>query len=144
MKKFGKALAILASLSFVLSGLLASCSSDSGGCGSSTVKVTEITIEGSASVGTGGSIELTATVSPDNATNKKLTWTANPESAVSITPSEDTLTATVTGVSETAAVVITATAQDGSGISAEKTIAVTKQVKSILNCRLGRSTNCSA
>ena len=131
MKKFGKALAILASLSFVLSGLLASCSSDSGGGGSSTVKVTEITIEGSASVGTGGSIELTATVSPDNATNKKLTWTANPESAVSITPSEDTLTATVTGVSETAAVVITATAQDGSGISAEKTIAVTKQVKSI-------------
>ncbi len=84
-----------------------------------TVPVTGVTVApASASVNTGGTVQLTASVVPSNATNQTVTWSSS-------NPAHATVSANgqVTGVSEGAAV-ITATAQDG-GYTATSAITVT-------------------
>ncbi len=72
------------------------------------VPVSEITISGNA-ITDGGTSQLTATVLPENASNKELTWSVSDETIASI--SEDgLLTAHANGQ-----VTVTATATDGSG-----------------------------
>ncbi|WP_294429407.1 hypothetical protein, partial [uncultured Treponema sp.] len=65
MKKFGKAFAVLASLSFILSGLLFSCDADSTGDEKETVAVKSVEISGENTVEVEGEIQLTAKVLPE-------------------------------------------------------------------------------
>ena len=83
-----------------------------------TVQVSGIQVQGSASVYVGGSTKLTATVTPTNATNQKVTWSSNNESVATVGTG-----GTVTAVSAGTAT-ITATAQDGSGISGSCVVTV--------------------
>ena len=79
----------------------------------SVVPVASVEITGASStVETGKSIDLTATITPANATNKNVTWSISSGSSyASITPNG--LTCTVTGVSE-GPVVISVMTEDGS------------------------------
>lgn len=86
------------------------------------VKVTNITINGSANMTVNEEQTLTATVKPDNATNKKVVWS-----------SSDITTATVDENGKVTAlkegkVTITATAADGSGTKKEFEINISKAV----------------
>jgi len=67
----------------------------------------------------GDTHQLQATVEPDNATNKNLTWSSDNESIATV--SQDGL---ITAVGEGGPVTITATAADGSGIFAICTVTV--------------------
>jgi len=84
------------------------------------VLVTGISISGGASVGTGSSLQLSANVLPANATNKDVTWSLNCASSVATINSSGLITAHQTG-----AIVVTATAKDGSGKSDSRTIQIT-------------------
>ena len=70
-----------------------------------TIAVESVTITGENTVNVGESITLTATVTPDNATNKTVTWTSGNDSIATIESS----TGVVTGVAS-GTVTITATA----------------------------------
>ena len=83
-----------------------------------TVQVSGIQVQGSASVYVGGSTKLTATVTPTNATNQKVTWSSNNESVATV-GTDGTVTAVSAGTA-----IIKATAQDGSGISGSLTVTV--------------------
>lgn len=83
-----------------------------------TVQVSGIQVQGSASVYVGGSTKLTATVTPTNATNQKVTWDSNNESVATV-GTDGTVTAVSAGTAT-----ITATAQDGSGISGSFVVTV--------------------
>ena len=83
-----------------------------------TVQVSGIQVQGSASVYVGGSTKLTATVTPTNATNQKVTWSSNNESVATV-GTDGTVTAVSAGTAT-----ITATAQDGSGISGSCVVTV--------------------
>ena len=86
------------------------------------VPVTSISISGASSVNAGSSITLSASVSPSNATDKSVTWSVQSGSSyVTISPNETSCT--VTGKAAGSAT-IKCTANDGSGISATKTITV--------------------
>ncbi|MBE8158424.1 MAG: hypothetical protein HAW59_03425 [Betaproteobacteria bacterium] len=82
------------------------------------LQVNEITITSAATVVNGNTLELTASVLPDAASNKNITWsiTAGSEFA-----SLNGTTLTSTGVGT---VTITATAADGSGTTASQDISV--------------------
>jgi FOG: Glucan-binding domain (YG repeat) len=86
------------------------------------IKVTGISVTGNDSISSkGGTVQLTATATPVNATNKDVTWS-----------SSDTNIATVdnTGIVTAIAdgnVTITATAKDNSGITGTKSIAISGQ-----------------
>ena len=67
---------------------------------------------------TGGSATLTATVQPEDATNKAVTWTSS-DSAVATVDQNGVVTALARGTA-----VITATAADGRGVSASCTVTV--------------------
>ena len=97
------------------------------GCGSKddepkTILVTNITITGDASVQVGNTINLSAAVTPSDATNKNVTWSSD-------NPNFATVSAqgAVTGVSAGTAT-IRATATDGGGASATKSLTVVPNV----------------
>lgn len=93
-----------------------------GPASSDPVAVTGITIAPSpASVKVGKTITLTPTITPSNATDKTVTWSIKSGDAYA---SVVTSTGVVTGLAEGTAV-ITATANDGSGVSQDVTVNVT-------------------
>ena len=84
------------------------------------VPVSQITLnKAEASISVGNSETLTATVAPENATLKALTWASSDEDVATVAP-DGTVTAVKAG-----AATITATAADGSGKSATCTVTVT-------------------
>jgi len=83
------------------------------------VPVSQITLnKAETSISVGNSETLTATVAPENATNKALTWASSDEDVATVA-----LDGTVTAV-KVGAATITATAADGSGKSATCTVTV--------------------
>lgn len=71
----------------------------------------------------GGSIKMTATVKPDDATRKKVTWSiADPKDNVAVISEDGLLSARRNGVVE-----VVATAADGSGVSGKCTVTVSGQ-----------------
>lgn len=83
-----------------------------------TVPVSGIQVQGAASIYVGDTTKLTATVTPTNATNQKVTWSSNNESVATV-GTDGTVTAVSAGTAT-----ITATAQDGSGISGSCVVTV--------------------
>ena len=72
------------------------------------------------------SATLTATVEPDNATNKNVTWSSSPGGVVTLTPDPaDSRKAIITAMG-TGTAAITAAATDGSGKSASCTVTVSR------------------
>lgn len=92
-----------------------------------TTSVTSISITGSTSVTKGSSITLTATTSPTAATDRTVTWSiTSGGSYATISSTSDTTTGgkcVIKGVSA-GSVTVRATAADGSGVYATKTITV--------------------
>ena len=83
------------------------------------VPVSKITLnKAETSISVGNSETLTATVAPENAANKALTWASSDEDVATVAP-DGTVTAVKAG-----AATITATAADGSGKSATCTVTV--------------------
>ena len=83
------------------------------------VMVTSITISGGTTVVQGKTITLSATVKPDNATNKDVTWSIESGSQYASISASGVLTAKAAGK-----VTVKATAKDGSGVSATYTVTV--------------------
>ncbi len=84
------------------------------------IPVSQITLnKAETSISVGNSETLTATVAPENATNKALTWASSDEDVATVAP-DGTVTAVKAG-----AATITATAADGSGKSAVCKVTVT-------------------
>jgi len=94
------------------------------------VKVTKVTITGpSKKLAAGKKMQLSATIKPDKATNKKVTWKSSNTSFATIN-SKGVVTAKKAGIGKK--VTITATAKDGSKINGKYTITIMKDsVKSI-------------
>ena len=88
------------------------------------VKVTGITLAALA-IYVGESKAITATVKPDDATNKELTWKSSDESIATVDN-----TGKVTG-KKIGTATITATARDGSGVSGSCTVTVLSPVKKV-------------
>ena len=84
------------------------------------VKVSGVTLSQSSLTMTlkGQTASLTATVTPDNAANKNITWSSS-SSSVATVNANGTVTAVANGTSD-----ITATATDGSGVSAKCSVTV--------------------
>ena len=83
------------------------------------VPVSQITLnKAETSISVGNSETLTATVAPENAANKALTWASSDEDVATVAP-DGTVTAVKVGTAT-----ITATAADGSGKSATCTVTV--------------------
>ena len=83
------------------------------------VPVSQITLnKAETSISVGNSETLTATVAPENATHKALTWASSDEDVATVAP-DGTVTAVKVGTAT-----ITATAADGSGKSATCTVTV--------------------
>lgn len=78
------------------------------------------------SVVIGNSVTIKAIISPDDAADKTLSWSLSDDTLATITVSEDTITATIEGA-VAGPVIVTATANDDSGISASTTIVVTEK-----------------
>lgn len=85
-----------------------------------------ITITGASSVATKKMITLKAEVQPANATNKKVTWSSS-DSAVAKVDANGRVTGVSAGIAR-----ITATAQDGSGVSAYRDVTVTTAAEQVL------------
>ena len=84
------------------------------------VPVSQITLnKAETSISVGNSETLTATVAPENAANKRVTWTSSNENVATV-DANGTVTAVKAGTAT-----ITATAADGSGKSATCTVTVT-------------------
>ncbi|MGL2988056.1 right-handed parallel beta-helix repeat-containing protein [Flavobacterium sp. RSSA_27] len=83
-----------------------------------TILVAAITIEGTSEITTSGSTPLAVTVSPSNATNKKLNWTSSNES-IAIVSAEGIVTPKKNGE-----VTITAAATDNSNVKYSKNIKI--------------------
>ena len=83
------------------------------------VEITSIALTGSDTVASGRSIALKAEILPASATNKSLTWVSSDPSVAAVSSAGK-----VTGITAGTAT-ITATAKDGSGISAAKDVTVT-------------------
>ena len=103
-----------------------------------TIPVTGVTLNKTAlTLNIGASETLTATVKPDDATNKALTWTSSDETVATVDA-----TGKVTG-KKIGTATITATAQDGSGVSGSCTVTVLSGVKTVTvtpaNLTLGKN-----
>ena len=91
-----------------------------------TQPVTSVTLDkNTLELYTGSSENLTATVAPDNATNKTVTWSSSDNTVATVDNNGN-----VTAVKEGTAT-ITATAADGSGCSATCTVTVTDKIYTI-------------
>ena len=84
------------------------------------VKVSSINISGAKNIYVGDTLSLSATVSPNNATNKKVTWSVASGTQYATISADGKLTATKAGT-----VTVKAAAQDGSGKSATVNITIT-------------------
>ncbi len=95
-----------------------------------TVAVTGITVAGVAGATTittsGGTLQMTATIAPVNATNQNVTWTETNDTGGATIGNTGLLTATKNGT-----VTIRATAQDGSNVYGEATITISGQGTSV-------------
>lgn len=83
-----------------------------------TVLVSSIQVQGAASLYVGNTAKLTATVTPTTATNPAVTWSSNNQEVATV-GADGTVTAKTAGKAT-----ITATAQDGSGISGSCVVTV--------------------
>jgi len=91
-----------------------------GGGGSTTVSVTGVTLDqATLTLTVGGSAQLTATVSPENATNKNVTWSSSNASVATVdstgkvtavAPGTATITVTTVDGNKTASCAVTVTA----------------------------------
>ena len=103
------------------------------------VKVSSITLNQTSLTMTskGQTASLTATVSPANAANKNITWSSS-DSSIATVNANGTVTAIANGTAD-----ITATAADGSGVSAKCSVTV-KMANNIKTVTLegGKSTDC--
>ncbi len=90
------------------------------------IPVTSITVTGAGGVTTittdGGTLQLSASVLPSNATNKTVTWSITSGSGLATITSTGLITAIDNGT-----VTVRATANDGSGIYGTLTITITNQ-----------------
>ena len=99
-------------------------------CGTKLVLVTGIQLNpGSLNLSVGSTATLQATVSPDNAANKTLTWSSNAPDIVSV-DKDGKIAAVSAGTA-----IITATAADGSGVKAECAVTVKIPVSSVTMSR---------
>ena len=87
------------------------------------IKVTGIKLSGTAAVAAGAATQITATVTPANATNKTVTWSSSDTKIATVDANGK-----VTGV-KAGKVTITATAKDGSGVKGTISVTVTAPVK---------------
>ena len=83
--------------------------------------------------GVGDNIKLSATVSPDNATDKTINWSTSDESIATV-DAEGNVTAIAVG-----SAVITATAADGSGVQAECQVTVVANVIEVTSISISTS-----
>ena len=97
-----------------------------GGSGAVTVPVENIAVLGAADSDyinvKGGTLQLAASVTPSNASNRSVSWSVTSGAASASISSSGLLTAKADGV-----VTVRATANDGSGVYGEKVITVTNQ-----------------
>lgn len=84
--------------------------------------VAQITISGEETVPVDGTIQLSTTISPANAGNKSVLWSTD-QSTIATINNQGILKGIQTGT-----VTVTATASDGSGVSAEYSVRVVKQL----------------
>ena len=100
-----------------------------------TVKVTGITLnKTTASVVKGKTVALTATVTPDTATDKTIKWTTSNKNVATVS-TDGVVTAVAAGTA-----IITATAADGSGVKATCKITVTNPVIKVTKVTLNKTT----
>ena len=94
------------------------------GASSSQIPITGITISGGNTISTrGGTLQLSATVQPSNASNKTVTWSLSGGSSfASINSTTGLLTALAEGT-----VTVHATSTDGSGVYGVTTVSITNQ-----------------
>ena len=85
------------------------------------IKVNKITVSGNQEMTTGATQRLTATVAPENAANKNVSWSSSNSDVASVA-SDGTVTAYQAGT-----VTVKATAADGSGVSGSIQITVKAQ-----------------
>ena len=91
---------------------------------SDEIKVTNISISTPSSMTVGGTQQLTATVSPDNATNKTVKWTSGTPSVATVDETTGLVTAKSAGTAT-----ITCSATDGSNVTATCSITVNAATK---------------
>jgi len=114
MKKIMWLAAFLALL-IGISGCTNNLSGDDGGSG--TVAVSGITITsatGSGTIVNGATLQLTAVITPDNATNKEVTWSSSDAAETYLAVDQNGLVTAKAVTTDN--VTITATAKDGSGV----------------------------
>lgn len=100
-----------------------------------TVKVTGITLnKTTASVVKGKTVALTATVTPDTATDKPIKWTTSNKNVATVS-TDGVVTAKAAGTA-----IITATAADDSGVKATCKITVTNPVIKVTKVTLNKTT----
>lgn len=100
-----------------------------------TVKVTGITLnKTTASVVKGKTVALTATVTPDTATDKTIKWTTSNKNVATVS-TDGVVTAKAAGTA-----IITATAVDGSKVTATCKITVTNPVVKVTKVTLNKTT----
>lgn len=95
-----------------------------------TVKqlVTKITLDKTEiEIKTKEQLQLTAIIEPENATNKNIVWSSSDESVATVSPN-----GLVTAITRKGTCIITATAQDGSGIKGTCTINVISPVSEVI------------
>lgn len=95
-----------------------------------------ISVTGSGSLTAGRSTKLKAAVSPSNVTSRKVIWTSSDPSAATVNKYG---TVTAKKISGTRTVTITASAADGSGVSASHTLTITPAISS-MQLQLGDKT----
>ena len=98
------------------------------------IPVTDITLnESSATIVEGNTLALTATVTPNDATNKSITWSSSTPSVATV-DNKGKVTAIAPGTAT-----ITATANDGSGVSASCKMTVVKKEIPVTGIELNRT-----
>ena len=120
-----KNLFLLAALGLMASATLTSCEDVLGEWSRpapavvtpSAIAVTSITLDAEATINVGETKTLTATVAPDNATDKTVSWNSDNETVATV--ADGVVTAVAAGTAT-----ITATANDGSGVKATCTVTV--------------------
>ena len=101
----------------------------------SEIKVNKITLnKTTASMTKGKTLQLTATVTPDNATKKEVKWSTSNKNVAMVSPS-GLVTAKSAGTAT-----ITCTAQDGSGVKATCKITVKNPVVKVTKVTLNKTT----
>lgn len=116
MKKMWKALAVLTALALFGSAFTACKSDDDDG----DVSVAGVSLDKtSAELEVGGTLALTATVAPDDAANKNVSWKSDKEEVATV--KDGAVTAVAAGKA-----VITVTTEDG-GKTASCTVTVTEK-----------------